>query len=331
VDASAGQRETTWADLGRLLALATAVCALVVSAFAFSEDAARRVLAGEGYSDGVPLHDHVHAWRLLDAKVDLARDSQDEDVLVIGDSTGLIAFMPEIFRRETGLRAVNLATHGLAGTPGCETLLREACRCGSRASRVLLWLHARSLKFSDADIDEMGFASWLRNRADRTFDRGHAVVRANDTWGGLLRYRLLRKRLRRRDVARPDGSPLEELVESRGWLPRHGRGGSLLDVEEPVHPDALAAVARIGRFCERRDLDLDILVNPLVEGSPARPEYLRSIRDALRRAAPEARLVNTLPAFLPRAWFADAGHVYAWHAPVVTRMVGRHYRERERR
>jgi hypothetical protein len=326
-DSRTSENRRTWGDVARLIALAGVVCASLIAAFGLSEDGARRAWAGDDFTDGVPLHDHVNAWDLLDAKVDLARASDGVEVLAIGDSSCLAGFVPEVFEEETGLKALNLGTHGMAGMVGHMALLKEAYRSGCRARSVLLWIHPRTLRSSEADVATMGFSRWLDNRIHDTFDRGGFAARAHDTWGGLLRFRLLQKRLRRRDVTRPDESTLDVIVANRGWLPRREPGGSLEDSAVPSHRDSLGHVERIATFCSERDIALSIVVMPLVDGSSAGPEYLAATAAALKRAAPEAVQVDTTPDFLPRAWFADAGHVFESRAPALTRSVGRFYAE----
>jgi len=315
----------SWSELGRLVGLSAAVGLAFIGVLIVTEGAARDAWAGDRFSDGVPLHEHVDAWELLDAKVDLARDAGDVDMVVLGDSSGLNGFVPDTFSEVTGRSAVNLATHGMAGFAGHRALLREAYRCGSESRNVLLWIHPRTLDRSDEDIEKRGFHRWLRNRIDGMFDRGNAVCRAYDTWGGLLRYRLLRKRMRRRDGSRRATSWRAELMASHGFLPRRRPGTALNDCPQEPHADALAGVTAIAEFCSSRGIALHIVIMPQTEGSPVTSAHLRDVVRRLSASAPAAEFIDTVPDFFPRAWFADAGHLYEPRAPEMTRMVAEYF------
>ena len=66
--------------------------------------------------------------------------NQNNDVIFVGDSSCLMGVSPKIIEEETGLKVLNLATHGTSGIIGYEAILRRYLKFNSPPKLIVYYI-----------------------------------------------------------------------------------------------------------------------------------------------------------------------------------------------
>ncbi|MCC9599424.1 hypothetical protein LOC67_02545 [Stieleria sp. JC731] len=230
---------------------------------------------------------------IVEHKLQVANSSSaPADILVIGDSSGLMGVKTEQLEDVTGLTAYNLCTISLTGIEGHQKLFERYVKKHGHPRLVVVHLAYYDLRYSEQDIAGMGFLSHLNEclglNAETQIDQDSSITAAGQSLIPSQRLRLTaRNYLTLEDSAdqfyrRPRqqwGSHLEviaSLNRQKGYLEEisETRWDQPQELKLVISEFQLQGLASLLDRCSELSIDTAVVLNPLPEN--AKTEVTRS-------------------------------------------------------
>ena len=106
---------------------------------------------------------------IVDAKLNVADEAgQGVDILILGDSSGLMGVDPAVLSERTGRSCYNLCTISLMGVQGHQAILNRYLETHATPSVIIYHFAPNDMRFTEQDLDQWKFLSqverWLAYR-----------------------------------------------------------------------------------------------------------------------------------------------------------------------
>lgn len=232
---------------------------------------------------------------IVQAKINFAAHNTDKiDLVVLGDSSGLMGVDAKLLSEETGLSTYNLCTIGWIGVEGHLILLEEFIAVHGRPSVVVYHFAPDAMRRQSSSVGEVGYLSRLK-----------WVLGLEETGNADLLPSFAFRSITRNAVAPDFGNPDFGNIE-RGRWPSHletlrlldERNGSMLEVNRanwinaPELPGGLSSyqqesIRRLVHLSSVYGFRLYLIANPL-------PEIARSPANSVAMEELEAAIVATI-------------------------------------
>jgi hypothetical protein len=296
----------------------------------------------------------THSPNLVDTIVEgklqaAARQGEPVDVLVLGDSSGLMGVDPRIIREQTTLSAYNLCTVSWLGVEGNRVLLDQFIATHGQPSIIIYHFAPSELRYDADSLKDMDYVRrvklWVKlnesiQNPDASVQHRPELSFADQLFLPTQSYRtrvqasLQLRTAETRHLDRDRGSrgshrDLLKLFESQ-----HGFLAEIDVTDWSAAPEILAGISDHHKTMfqalitetQRRNIQLILVANPVPEvaRTPENERRLHELETALvelTRGQPNVRLLLPLTRYYPNGQMAIQNHVAASAVDKNTREI----------